>query len=125
MADNHGDLLKEVMSEFNEAADLLNLEPDIRERLSHPRRILIVSCPIHMDDGTVKTFEGYRVQWAASPVSPDGGNVFLEGGISAKISSLILYYQVENITGAGMRWFGVYSVQGRNSVWGVRWNLHN
>jgi len=62
---------------------------------------------------------------AASPVSPDGGNVFLEGGISAKISSLILYYQVENITGAGMRWFGVYSVQGRNSVWGVRWNLHN
>jgi len=62
---------------------------------------------------------------AASPVSPDGGNVLLDGGISAKISSLILYYQVENITGAGMRWFGVYGVQGRNSVWGVRWNLHN
>ena len=59
----HGDLLKEVMAEFNEASDLLNLEPNIRERLSHPRRILIVSCPINMDDGTVKSFEGSRLQY--------------------------------------------------------------
>ena len=34
----HGDLLKEVMVEFNEAADLLVLEPNVRERLSHSRK---------------------------------------------------------------------------------------
>lgn len=73
MADNHGDLLKEVMTEFNEAADLLNLAPDIRERLAHPRRILIVSCPINMDDGSVKCFEGYRVQYNISRGPAKGG----------------------------------------------------
>ena len=69
----HGDLLKEVMAEFNEAADLLDLTPDIRERLSHPRRILIVSCPINMDDGTVKSFEGYRVQFNIARGPAKGG----------------------------------------------------
>ena len=73
MADNHGDLLKEVMTEFNDAADLLNLEQGIRERLAHPRRILIVSCPINMDDGTVKCFEGYRVQYNIARGPAKGG----------------------------------------------------
>ncbi len=73
MADNHGDLLKEVMTEFNEAADLLKLDPGIRERLAHPRRILIVSCPINMDDGSVKCFEGYRVQYNIARGPAKGG----------------------------------------------------
>jgi glutamate dehydrogenase (NAD(P)+) len=73
MADNHGDLLKEVMTEFNDAADLLNLDPGIRERLAHPRRILIVSCPINMDDGSVKCFEGYRVQYNIARGPAKGG----------------------------------------------------
>lgn len=49
--DEKRDPLKVVMADFHEASDLLGLEDDIRERLSHPRRIIIVSCPIHMDDG--------------------------------------------------------------------------
>ena len=32
------------------------------ETLKRPKRILIVDVPIHMDDGTVAHFEGYRVQ---------------------------------------------------------------
>ena len=55
---NHGDLLKVVMADFNEASDLLGLDDGIRERLSRPRRILIVSCPINRDDGSVESFEG-------------------------------------------------------------------
>jgi len=72
-AKKHGDLLKEVMAEFNEAADLLKLDANLRERLSHPRRILIVSCPINMDDGTVRTFEGYRVQYNITRGPAKGG----------------------------------------------------
>jgi len=72
-AKTHGDLLKEVMAEFNEAADVLKLDGNIRERLSHPRRILIVSCPINMDDGTVKAFEGYRVQYNITRGPAKGG----------------------------------------------------
>lgn len=69
----HGDLLKVVMADFNEAADLLKLDPNLRERLAHPRRILIVSCPINMDDGTVKSFEGYRVQYNITRGPAKGG----------------------------------------------------
>lgn len=73
VAKKHGDLLKEVMAEFNEASDLLKLDDTIRERLSHPRRILIVSCPINRDDGSVKAFEGYRVQYNITRGPAKGG----------------------------------------------------
>ena len=67
------DLLQVVMSDFNEAADLLDLDKNIRERLSHPRRIIIVSCPINKDDGTVESFEGYRVQYNIARGPAKGG----------------------------------------------------
>ncbi|MEZ6005936.1 MAG: Glu/Leu/Phe/Val dehydrogenase [Planctomycetota bacterium] len=47
---------------FNTAADHLGLDEGIREVLQTPDRELKVSLPIRMDDGSVKTFIGYRVQ---------------------------------------------------------------
>ncbi|MFC1607297.1 Glu/Leu/Phe/Val dehydrogenase [Candidatus Latescibacterota bacterium] len=67
------DLLNVVMSDFNDAAELLGLDSNIRERLSRPRRIIIVSCPINMDDGSVKSFEGYRVQYNITRGPAKGG----------------------------------------------------
>jgi glutamate dehydrogenase/leucine dehydrogenase len=32
------------------------------ETLRHPKRALIVDIPVQMDDGTIRHFEGYRVQ---------------------------------------------------------------
>ncbi len=40
----------------------INLDPNIHAKLRHCKRALIVSIPIHMDDGRVHVFEGYRVQ---------------------------------------------------------------
>jgi hypothetical protein len=62
---------------------------------------------------------------ATAPLSPKGGHFFLDAGISAQVSTLVLYYQVENITDTNMPWFGAYEVQGQNSFWGIRWNLAN
>ena len=39
----------------------INLDPDIHERLKYCQRILIVSIPIIMDDGSLQIFEGYRI----------------------------------------------------------------
>ncbi len=64
----------------------------------------------------------HRVQ---SSISPEGTHFFLDLGISAQVGSVILFYQIENITDTNMNWFGVYESQGRNSFWGVRWNLLN
>ena len=51
-----------AIEQFNRAATKLKLESDLAEILRNPKRQLIVSIPIRMDDGTVKVFEGFRVQ---------------------------------------------------------------
>jgi glutamate dehydrogenase (NAD(P)+) len=48
--------------QFDEAAAKLNLPEGIREIIKRPRRCTIVSLPVHMDDGSLKVFTGYRVQ---------------------------------------------------------------
>ncbi len=48
--------------QFDIAADHLDLEPGLRAVLREAERELIVSVPVHMDDGSVKVFTGYRVQ---------------------------------------------------------------
>jgi glutamate dehydrogenase (NAD(P)+) len=48
--------------QFEAAAGKLKLAPGMREVLSSPRRALCLSLPIKMDDGTIKVFQGFRVQ---------------------------------------------------------------
>ena len=54
--------LKVALHQLNIAAEHLNLDAGIHEVLKHPKRALIVSCPVKMDDGTVEVFLGCRVQ---------------------------------------------------------------
>src|SRR5436190_833745 len=51
-----------AMSQFDTAAELLRLEPDLREVLRRPRRALSLSLPVKMDNGRIQVFDGYRVQ---------------------------------------------------------------
>jgi glutamate dehydrogenase (NAD(P)+) len=52
-----------AMKQLENAAEILNLDPNIYEILSQPKRILSVSLPIKMDDGHVRNYQGYRVQF--------------------------------------------------------------
>lgn len=47
---------------INESAGKINLEPWVREALLMTHRELHVSFPIEMDDGSIKIFNGFRVQ---------------------------------------------------------------
>jgi len=51
-----------AVEQFDRAADLLDLDAGLREILRRPKRQLIVSVPTKMDDGSIRVFEGYRVQ---------------------------------------------------------------
>ena len=51
-----------AQQQFDLAADRLNLDPGLRHVLREPRRELTVHFPVHMDDGSVEVFTGYRVQ---------------------------------------------------------------
>ena len=51
-----------ALSQLARAQSISDLAPEIVERLSIPDREHIFSIPVLMDDGTTKSFDGYRVQ---------------------------------------------------------------
>ena len=51
-----------VSLQFNKAADLMGLDPDIRKILGKTTNEITVNFPVRMDDGRVEMFTGYRVQ---------------------------------------------------------------
>ena len=59
--------------QFDIAADRLNLDADMRRVLREVERELVVHLPIRMDDGSIKVFEGYRVQHSTARGPAKGG----------------------------------------------------
>ena len=59
--------------QFDLAAEMLNLDPGLRSVMREPRRELTVHFPVHMDDGSVHVFTGYRVQHNLSRGPAKGG----------------------------------------------------
>ena len=51
-----------VCRQFNKAADLMKLDPQIRKILSKTTNEIIVNFPVKMDDDRIEMFTGYRVQ---------------------------------------------------------------
>lgn len=51
-----------AVAQFDQAAELLHLDEDLREVLRRPKRELSVNFPVRLDNGKVKMFAGYRVQ---------------------------------------------------------------
>ncbi len=62
-----------ALQQLDEVAERIDLEPWIHKKLRHPRRELIVSIPVRMDDGSVEVFTGYRVQHNTTPGPAKGG----------------------------------------------------
>jgi glutamate dehydrogenase (NAD(P)+) len=48
--------------QFDLVADRLQIPDDERARLKYPKRSMTVALPVHMDDGRINVFSGYRVQ---------------------------------------------------------------
>ena len=55
-------IYENVGRQFDKAADLMNLDPDVRKILESPMNEVVVNFPAIMDDGRVEMFTAYRVQ---------------------------------------------------------------
>ncbi|MCX7829118.1 MAG: Glu/Leu/Phe/Val dehydrogenase [Thermanaerothrix sp.] len=66
-------LLDTALKNFYAAAEEMGLDDGLIEILSRAERKLCVSIPVTMDDGTVKVFEGYRVQYSTALGPAKGG----------------------------------------------------
>ena len=62
-----------AVAQFDQAAEAMELDLNLRERLKLPQRSLILSLPVRMDDGRVEVYTGYRVQHDSSRGPTKGG----------------------------------------------------
>jgi len=67
-----------VQAQFDHNAEVLGLDPALREFMREPERELKVRIPVDMDDGTTKTFTGFRVQHSSARGPAKGGIRFAE-----------------------------------------------
>jgi glutamate dehydrogenase (NAD(P)+) len=62
-----------ALRQFDIAADRLHLEDDFRQILRTCKRELTVNFPVRMDDGSIRVFQGYRVQHSLARGPAKGG----------------------------------------------------
>lgn len=63
------------------ACDKLGMGPDVYEILKNPMRMLEVSIPVKMDDGTIRVFTGFRAQHNTA-IGPSKGGVRFHPAVS-------------------------------------------
>ncbi len=59
---NRMSLFENTLAQMSRAARLMNLDAAVETILKNPDRIIEVSLPVRMDNGTLKVFRGFRVQ---------------------------------------------------------------
>ena len=67
--------------QFDLAADVLDLQDSIRAQLREVKRELVVHFPVHMDDGSIELFTGFRVQHNISR-GPAKGGIRYQAGLT-------------------------------------------
>ncbi|HAK07179.1 MAG TPA: glutamate dehydrogenase [Spartobacteria bacterium] len=70
------EMFKMACDQFQVIADYLSIDQNDRERLMYPKRAIAVTLPVHMDDGSTRTFQGYRVQHHLTLGPTKGGTRF-------------------------------------------------
>src|SRR5262250_3371114 len=68
-----GPIFGAMLREFDRAARILKLDAGIWRILTQPKRQIIVSCPVLMDNGEIEVFTGYRVQYNITLGPAKGG----------------------------------------------------
>ncbi len=84
-------VFKMAAEQFDRTADFLKLSEDVRERCKWPKRMISVSLPIRLDDGTTKVFSGYRVQHHLSRGPVKGGLRYDEHVDLGEVAALAMW----------------------------------
>src|ERR1700678_147403 len=77
--------------QFMQLANYINIPPSLRDRLMFPKRSITVAVPVRMDDGSVRVFEGYRVQHHLSMGPTKGGTRFATSVTIGEVAALAMW----------------------------------
>ncbi|MDX2251601.1 MAG: Glu/Leu/Phe/Val dehydrogenase [Nitrospira sp.] len=80
-----------AVAQFDQAAEAMKLDPNLRERLKLPQRSMVVSLPVRMDDGRVEVFTGYRVQHDSARGPCKGGIRYHPGVNLGEVAALAMW----------------------------------
>jgi glutamate dehydrogenase (NAD(P)+) len=86
-----GPVFEMAREQFHVIADHLAIPEDERDRLLFPKRAIVVSCPIHRDDGRTQVSTGYRVQHHLTLGPAKGGTRFAPNVDIGEIAALAVW----------------------------------
>lgn len=85
-----------VLSAMERAGHAIKLDRNVYNRLSKPKRVLYVSVPVRMDDGTIQVFDGFRVQHNTTLGPAKGGIRYHIDVNLAETSALAMLMTLKN-----------------------------
>jgi glutamate dehydrogenase (NAD(P)+) len=77
--------------QFQLIAEYLQIPSDLRDRLMYPKRSIVVTVPVRMDDGSTQVFQGYRVQHTLSMGPTKGGTRFATTVTIGEVAALAMW----------------------------------
>ena len=80
-----------ALSQLDDAAARLSLDPGVHDVLRHPKRILIVAVPIRREDGITHVYTGYRVHHNTSRGPCKGGVRYHPGVTLEEVKALAMW----------------------------------
>lgn len=86
-----GPVFEMARQQFKTVADHLDIPELDRDRLLYPKRAIVVSCPIHRDDGRTEVFQGYRVQHHLTLGPTKGGTRFAPSVDVGEVAALAVW----------------------------------
>ena len=86
-----GPVFEMARTQFRAIADHLGFAEDSRDRLLYPKRAVLVSCPVHRDDGSEAVFHGYRVQHHLTLGPTKGGTRFAPDLTLGEVAALAIW----------------------------------
>ena len=70
---SEGELFRNTIKILEDGGNVISCDLNVLERMKRPKKAIIVSVPVRMDDYRVKVFTGYRVQHSSTLGPYKGG----------------------------------------------------
>ncbi len=93
---DHTNPWESAKAQLKKATAHLALDPLLHATLEHPDRIVEVSVPVKMDDGTIRVFDGYRVQHNNARGPYKGGLRYHEEVTMDEVRALSFWMTIKN-----------------------------
>lgn len=90
-----------AMAQLDTAAAVMNLDAKAYAMLQSPRRVLTVSIPVTMDDGSLKVFTGFRSQYNDA-LGPYKGGIRFHPGVTLEEVKALSFWMTMKVAVVGL-----------------------